>query len=153
MSGWAMSASMLSGLTLPPYRMRTPSAASPKRSRMRRAAERHRLLRLLGRGRDAGADGPDGLVGDGDVGQLGGVDLGEVGVELAAHLALRLAGLALLERLAAAEDGPQAGVERRADLLGQVGVVLVVVLPALGVAEDHVGHAELGRAWPARSHR
>ena len=27
MSGWAISSSMLSGLTLPPYRMRTASAA------------------------------------------------------------------------------------------------------------------------------
>ena len=113
------------------------------------AAERHRLLRLLGRGRDAGADGPDGLVGDGDVGELGGADLGEAGVELAADLALGLAALALLERLAAAEDRPQAGVERRPDLPRQVGVVLVVVLPALGVARGSRRGRRAPRACPA----
>ena len=70
MSGWARISAALSGFTLPPYRMRTRSAASFERSPDERADERDRLLRLLGRRDLPGADRPDRLVGDHDVGEL-----------------------------------------------------------------------------------
>ncbi|EPY42088.1 triosephosphate isomerase (TIM) [Angomonas deanei] len=109
------------------------------------------LLRLLGGGDLAGADGPDGLVGEhnlapGLLGELGGdrLDLSED------HLR-GLARLALLQGLANAGDHVETllvGIQR---LLGHNLVGLPVVLTALGVAEDEPvnvkvledGHADL----------
>ena len=77
-----------------------------------RAHEGDRVLGLLGRGHEPGADGPDRLVGDDDVAQARAVELLEALLHLVAQLALGVAGLALVLGLADAEDRLQAGVER-----------------------------------------
>ena len=48
------------------------------------------------------------------------------------------AGLSLLEFLTDAEDGPEAACEGEDDLFIEGGGGLVVVFPALGVAEDYI---------------
>ena len=109
-----------------------------------RAHEGDRVLGLLGRGHQPGADGPDRLIGDDDVAQARAVELLEALLHLVAQLALGVAGLALVLGLADAEDRLQAGVERGRDLLRQRAVGLVVVLAALGVAEHDAVDVELG---------
>ncbi|KAI3485238.1 hypothetical protein L1887_51523 [Cichorium endivia] len=95
------------------------------------------LLRLL-RGSDlARADGPDGLVGDHDLGPV--LNLVGGGVELTNDDVDRLVGLALLERLADAQDHREALGESGGGLLGDVGVRLAKERTALRVAEDDPG--------------
>lgn len=92
------------------------------------------LLGLLGGGDLAGANGPDGLVGNDNLGPVG--DLGLEGSELLADDLDGLAGLALLEGLAAAPDDADAVL---GGVLGLVGDDLVGLLEdgaALRVAED-----------------
>ena len=108
-----------------------------------RADERDRVLGLLGRRRQPGADRPDRLVGDRDDAELLGLELLEAGLDLVAELALGVAALALLLGLADAQDRPQADPQRRRHLLGQRAVGLVEVLAALGVAEDDAVDADL----------
>jgi len=81
------------------------------------AHEGDRLLGLLGRGHEPGADGPDRFVGDDHVTQARAVELLEPLLDLVAQLALGVAGLTLVLGLADAEDRLQARVERGGDLL------------------------------------
>mmetsp|Transcript_4521 Transcript_4521/g.8869 ORF Transcript_4521/g.8869 Transcript_4521/m.8869 type:complete len:263 (-) Transcript_4521:25-813(-) len=90
-------------------------------------------LRLLGGGGHAGADGPDGLVGDDTcVGLEDVLDLLQLRL---AHVE-RLVGVALLERLADAVHDLKALGEGVLELGLEEVVILLEVLPALRVAED-----------------
>lgn len=103
------------------------------------------LLGLLGGGDLAGANGPDGLVGDDDLGPVG--DLSLEGGELLADDLDGLAGLTLLQRLAAAPDDAQAVLGGVLGLEGDHLVALAEDGAALGVAQDGPGDAavlELG---------
>lgn len=92
------------------------------------------LLGLLGGGDLAGADGPDGLVGDDNLGPVR--DLGLEGGELLADDLDGLAGLALLQGLAAAPDDAQAVLGCVLGLAGDHLVALAEDGAALGVAQD-----------------
>ena len=92
------------------------------------------LLGLLSGGNLAGANGPDGLVGNDNLGPV--ADLGLEGLELLADDLDGLARLALLEGLTAAPDDADAVV---GGVLGLGGDELVGLLEdgaALGVAQD-----------------
>ena len=65
--------------------------------------------------------------------------------ELLADHVEGLAGLALLPGLADADDGDQAGAMGGHGLGADVRVRLAVVLPALGMADEHVGRAGIGQ--------
>ena len=82
----------------------------------------------------AGADGPDGLVGDGEAGRK--VDAGEGAAGLADEDFVGLAFFALALGLADAEDGAQAGGKGGLQLLVHRLVGLAEVGAALGVADD-----------------
>ena len=92
------------------------------------------LLGLLDGGDLAGADGPDGLVGDDDV--LPVANLGGDSSKLALDHLDSLARLALLERLAAAPDDADATLGSNLSLVGDDLVRLPEDGPALRVAED-----------------
>lgn len=96
------------------------------------------LLGLLGGGDLAGADGPDGLVGDDDLGPVR-ADLGLEGGELLGDDVDGLAGLTLLERLATAPDDADAVVGGVLGLGGNDLVGLVEDCSALAVAQDGPG--------------
>ena len=66
------------------------------------------VVGLLRRGRTAGADRPDRLVGDDQALDLRGIEAGQRAAHLAADKGLRLARLVLFQRLAAADDRGQA---------------------------------------------
>ena len=96
------------------------------------------LAGLLGGGSLAGADGPQGLIGDDHVAHLVGGHAGQgalhlIGDELHGH-----AQLPLLQALAHTHNGVEAGVDGGVNLLVHGEVGLVVVLAALRVADDHV---------------
>ena len=110
-----------------------------------RAHERDRVLRLLGRGDEPGADRPDRLVGDDDLGEPLDGDLLEPLLHLVAELALGVPALALLLGLAHAEDRREIGFERAHDLLLQRLVGLGVQLAALGVSEHDAVDVDLAR--------
>ncbi len=98
------------------------------------------LLRVLGLGDLAGADGPHRLVGDDpEAGLLG--QLAQDGAHLALDHLERLAGLALLQRLAHADDGAEPGGGRSGGLAGDALVGLAEELAPLAVAEDDPGGA------------
>lgn len=92
------------------------------------------LLGLLGCGDLAGADGPDGLVGNNDLAPVG--DLGAQSLELAADDLDGLASLALLQALAAAPDDAQAVLGGVLGLGGDDLVGLVENGAALRVTQD-----------------
>jgi len=105
------------------------------------------LLCLLDSGHLAGADGPDGLVGNHDLAPV--ADLGGDGSQLPLDDGDGLAGLALLERLAAAPDDVDASLGRELGLGGHNLVGLAEDGAALRVAEDgpaDVAVLELGDA-------
>ncbi|SPQ22851.1 8f06b728-0bcb-4c77-b950-6ad28b6375f7 [Thermothielavioides terrestris] len=111
------------------------------------------LLGLLDGGDLAGADGPDGLVGDHDLLPVGGRELGGEGGQLALDDRDRVAGLALLERLAAAPDDADAALDGGLGLGRHQLVRLAQQRPPLRVAQDgpvdvavlELGHADLAR--------
>ena len=140
MSGCAISSAMFAALTDPPYWIRTAAAASaPAISAIAPRIAPHTGLGVLGRRRAAGADRPDRLVGDDERRDLLGVTPGQRGVDLAEDLRLGVARLALLERLADADDRRHArGAWIAADLLGDHLVGLAEQLAPLAVAGDHV---------------
>jgi hypothetical protein len=90
-----------------------------------RAQHTVHVLRLLGRGRAAGADGPHGFVGDDD---LAGAmrQLVDHRGQLALDHGFGLAGLALGQRLADADDGRDALGQRSLGLLGHQQVAFGV---------------------------
>jgi hypothetical protein len=103
------------------------------------------LLRLLGGGDLAGADGPDGLVGDDDLAPV--LDLLGDGGQLGNDYLHGLVGLALLEGLTAAENHADAAVDGSLGLAGDEVVGLLEDDTALAVAEESpgdVGVLELG---------
>lgn len=105
------------------------------------------LLRLLGGGDLAGANRPDGLVGNDDVGPLLRRDGLCDSTKLLSNDGDGVALLALLERLAAAEDDADILVKGVLSLGGDKGVVLLEDDAALGVADQgpsDVGVLELG---------
>lgn len=105
------------------------------------------LLRLLGGGDLAGANSPDGLVGNNNVGPLLGADSLSDGTELCGDDGDGLALLALLEGLAAAKDDADALVEGVLGLGGDELVGLLEDDTALRVADQgpaDVGVLELG---------
>src|SRR5581483_979066 len=102
-----------------------------------RLDERVRRLGQLRRRGPAGADRPDGLVGDDE--PLVGLEDGD----LAAEHVLGLVRLALLERLADAGDDVEAGLERGGGAPRHAVVGLPEQLPPLGVADERAGDAEL----------
>ena len=103
------------------------------------------LLRLLGGGDLAGANGPDRLVGNDDLAPV--LDLLADGSELVDDDLHGLASVALLKSLANAEDDVDAAVESSLGLVGDEGVGLLEDDAALAVAEEgpgDVGVLELG---------
>ena len=102
-----MISAALAALTEPPYWMRIASATSWLYSSARRADRPAHVLGVLRGGRQAGADGPDRLVGDHDRRCLVGRDVGEAAVELAEGDLLLDARLALLLDLTDAHDRHQ----------------------------------------------
>ena len=94
------------------------------------------LLGLGRRGGLAGADGPDGLVGDDDLLHVLSGEVLEDGLGLGGADGEVLAGLALVEVLADAEDDTETRLEGELHFLDELLVGLAVVLTALGVAED-----------------
>ena len=109
-----------------------------------RAQQRVHRLRLFGRGRQAGADGPHRLVGDDDLRDAVRQRVDDRR-QLALDDAVGLARLALRERLADADDRRELVRERGLGLVGDELVALGVQRAALGVADDHVAAAELGQ--------
>src|SRR5664280_868208 len=98
---------------------------------------------LLGLGRGGGLsrpDRPDRLVRERQVRRVEPLDRGALPFQ---HRQ-RLASLALLERLADAEDHVEAGALGRLSAGAGGGVALAEVLPPLRVAGDHPAHPELG---------
>ena len=96
------------------------------------------LAGLFGGGGLAGADGPDGLIGDDHAAHLVLGQAGQGGLHLIGDQLLGDAQLPLTQALAHADDGLQAGLQGGLDLLVDGEVGLVVVLAALGVADDDV---------------
>src|SRR5437773_11789432 len=96
------------------------------------------LLRLSGRGGAAGADRPHRLVGDDASGELLGADVGEGRVDLPGNDGAGRFRLALLERLADADDRDESPGQHGVDAAVDGLVRVAEVLPALGVADDDV---------------
>ena len=96
------------------------------------------LAGLLGSGGLAGADSPQGLVGDDHVTHLVGGHAGQSALDLVSDQLHGHAQLTLLQALAHTDDGEQAGVDGGVDLLVDGEVGLVIILAALGVADDDV---------------
>mmetsp|Transcript_80217 Transcript_80217/g.211445 ORF Transcript_80217/g.211445 Transcript_80217/m.211445 type:complete len:396 (+) Transcript_80217:145-1332(+) len=92
------------------------------------------ILGLFGSGHLARADGPHRLVGDDNL--LPVLDLGVHRVQLALVDFIRLAGLALLQQLANAEDHGDAGLLALLDLRRGDRIGLPELRPALGVADE-----------------
>ena len=96
------------------------------------------LAGLLSRGGAAGADGPDGLIGDDHLAGLLGGHAGQCALDLISDVLHGHAQLPLLQALAHAHDGQQPGVQGGVYLLVHGEVGLVVILAALRVADDHI---------------
>ena len=101
------------------------------------------FLRLVGSRRAAGADRPDGLISDDELRAVGGRNVLEADVHLADDDFLELAGVALLERLADADDGGEACGDRGPGTQVDGLVGLAEVLAALAVADDDVLRARV----------
>src|SRR5699024_11697962 len=91
----------------------------------------------------AGADGPDGLVGEHDLGELFPTEAGKRCLELVDDVAHVLGRLTNLQRLADADDRGQTMLERGTRLRSDRRIVLTVVLTAFRVTDDR---EEIGRA-------
>ncbi|MOA07458.1 hypothetical protein D3C78_1271520 [compost metagenome] len=100
------------------------------------------FLRLFGRSRAARANRPDGLIGNDQFGHAMS-DRMHHGRQLALDHGLRLAGFALLQRLAHADDGRDARGQRGLRLGGDHGIGFAMVLAALGMPHQGVAHAEI----------
>lgn len=104
------------------------------RAREERADVLVRGLRLRGARDLARPDRPHGLVRDDDLGPVLRLEGRDDGLQLRLDDGLGALGLALLERLADAEDDAQAGVDRGARLVRDERGGLVEERAALGVA-------------------
>jgi hypothetical protein len=102
------------------------------------------VLSVLGGGGFAGADGPNGLVGDGEAFDPVAGDIGEAGLELASADDVLMAGDTFIERLADAEDGFEACLEDSAEFGVDEFIALAEDVSAFGVtAEDDLDAAVL----------
>ena len=146
MSRLAISSAMFAAFTDPPYWMRTasPVGAVGERGRCAHGWRWHTAWASVGRRRLAGADRPDRLVGDHQGGDLRLGAPGDAGVDLAEHLRLGRPRLALVERLADADDRGHPVLLDGRDLGGDHLVGLAEQLAPLAVAADDVLHVELG---------
>src|SRR5690242_3549281 len=109
------------------------------------ADRRADLLGVVGAADLTGADGPDRLVRDHDRLGLLGRDVLETAVDLGERVRDVVARLPDVQLLADAQDRGQAMLESGLDLGVDDLVGLVVVLPALGVADRHVRALQLGQ--------
>ena len=145
MSAWAISSAMLPGLTEPPYWIRTSSAAA---SPWPLATSSRMPLMVAwassGVATSAGSDRPDRFVGDDQARHLGRRQTREGSGHLPTAGSRGVPGLALLERLADADDRRHGRGEDGGRLLAHVLVGLAEDLAPLGVAHDDVGHGHLG---------
>src|SRR3954468_14230506 len=87
------------------------------------------------------ADRPDRLVGYADTVEVRGCQPAKTALQLPAHDPVRLAPVALLERLAHAHNRGQAGANRGLSFLADEEVGVAIKLAPLGVADDDVGRA------------
>ncbi len=96
----------------------------------------------LGSGGFAGANGPDGFVGDDD--RCGGLGVmpAKAPVTCVLSTCFGLAGFALGQNFADADDGNDAVLERGVQLLVDDLIGLGKVLAALGVADERVGSTD-----------
>ena len=134
--GTANRLAAFAGRTEPPYRMRIASPLEPSCCTRVLADEQvHGGDVVLGGGL-AGADSPDRLIGD-DAGETWRQAAGQL---VADHLVM-FGGVALGFGLADADDRGQAGGDGGFGLGLDQGVGLVVILAALGMAEDDPGGA------------
>src|SRR5699024_5769407 len=101
------------------------------------------LLRIRGGGDLAGADGPDGLVGEHDLGELFPTEAGKRCLELVDDVAHVLGRLTNLQRLADADDRGQTMLERGTRLRSDRRIVLTVVLTAFRVTDDREAATQL----------
>ena len=131
-SGQKVADAAFAGFTEPPYRIRISRPGWPNcRTGFLPNKGVHRLDIPLGGGA-AGTDRPDRLIGD-----RAREALREAAGELPAH-DLRLAtGLALLVRFTHTDDRRESGLRRGDDLRSDQLIRLRVILPPLGVAENH----------------
>lgn len=95
------------------------------------------LLGIVRSGGKAGADGPDGLVGNHNLVPVLGVKLGNNGVDLRLDNVNGLVGVALLEGLTNAENDRDTARDSKLGLLGNELVVLLDNSAALRVADDN----------------
>jgi hypothetical protein len=102
----------------------------------------HLLRLLLGCG-TAGSDRPDRLVGDHGIGEACGPDKLEHRGQLAGDDRLGLPGLALLKGFTDAEYRHQAGMQGGGELARDQFAALIVVLAALGVADQTIAGTHL----------
>mmetsp|Transcript_20628 Transcript_20628/g.55672 ORF Transcript_20628/g.55672 Transcript_20628/m.55672 type:complete len:300 (+) Transcript_20628:295-1194(+) len=100
------------------------------------------VLSLLGGGREASADGPDGLVCDDHLGEVSLRHTSQVGLELVSDNSVGRARLAFLLELANAEDGREASGEHLLCLLVDERVALAEDGPALRVPSEHMRAAD-----------
>ena len=96
------------------------------------------FLRLVGRSCAAGADCPHGLVSDDELRAVGGRNVLEADIHLADDNLFELTGVALLKRLADADDGREASRNRGPRAQVDRLVRLAEVLATLAVADDDV---------------
>ena len=96
------------------------------------------LLSLVGGRGLAGADRPNGLIGDNELVAVGGGNVLKTDVHLALDDFIELSGFALFERFADADDSCKTGGDDGARTLIDGLVGLAEVLTALGVSDDDV---------------
>jgi len=101
------------------------------------------VLCVVGCGGFAGADGPDGFVGDDDSGGVGGGDAVEGGAELSFVDGVGFAGFALFDGFADAEDWAEAGVECGAEFVVEELVLFADDVASFGVSDEDGGAVEV----------
>ena len=103
------------------------------------------LLRLLLAGGFAGTDGPDRLISDDRIGEGLRPALLEHRFQLFFDDPLGVPGLALMQAFAHAQHRHQPGTLGRQELPGDQFIGLLLVLTALGMADQHVAAADVGQ--------
>src|SRR5262249_37768425 len=96
---------------------------------------------IVRRGGQTGTDRPDGLISDNEI--IGPSPFPDRFSDLGAYHVDGVSRLALLQRLANAEDRHQTGSPRAAELIANDSIGFAMSMTALGVPEDHVRTAEI----------